>query len=102
MSTARRTHLLAAVAAAALVSAALAATAGAHPYPISSAPADGASLRQPPRALTVRFSERLSPRFRSVHVFDGRGRAVRGLRARGEADAPGVRLTRPRTRGYSV
>src|SRR5262245_64761521 len=80
---ARRGLLIAVVASALLT---LAPDAHAHAVLARSEPADGSTLVKAPREIRLRFSERISPRFRVVRVVDGHGHAVAGARVR--ADGP--------------
>jgi len=50
--------------------------AGAHALLRASDPADGASVDQPPRQVTLTFTERPEPRLSVVHVLDAGGRQV--------------------------
>ena len=73
----------------------LAPSASAHAVLVRSEPADGSALARAPREIALRFSEDMSPRFRVVHLVDARGRAVAGVRVRGDGSR-GLALTVPR------
>jgi copper transport protein len=73
-------------------------TAAAHADLEKSAPADGVTLGGAPRKIQLRFSEAISPRFRVVHLIDGRGRVVAGTSLRSGSDPSRLVLDIPSLR----
>ena len=89
-------HVLLVVMLALLAMGAAAPVAVAHAVLVGSQPPDGTAIARSPGHLRLRFSEDLSPRFRRVHLLDGRGRVVAGTRLRGGGDARELVLEVPR------
>src|SRR5215468_4692888 len=70
--------------------------AAAHAVLVDSVPANGATVPVSPASLVLRFSEDIAPRFSSVRLVDGGGRAVAGTRLRVERDTRQVTVDLPR------
>jgi copper transport protein len=88
--------LRALAAAAGVIAFAFPAGAQAHALLRGASPPDGSRLSSSPRQVHLSFDEKISARFRSVRLVDGKGRTVPGVRAVGGAASSQLDIDLPK------